>query len=70
VISLGGFRDEASARTHLNRLGQRGVRSAKVEMRSKASGKVRLELTGPAERLAELAPGPLPALAAEISVCP
>lgn len=70
IISLGGFRDEASARTHLARLGQRGVRSAKVEMRGRASGKVRLELSGAADRLAELVPGPLPALGAEVSACP
>ena len=69
VLSLGSFRDEASARTHLARLGQRGVRSAKVEPRNKASGKLKVELTAPAERLAGLPPGPLAAAEAEVTAC-
>jgi hypothetical protein len=70
AISLGSFRDENSARTHLSHMSQRGVRSAKVEMRSKASGKVRLELTGDADRLSVLPIGLLPAIAAEVAACP
>jgi hypothetical protein len=69
VLSLGSFRDEASARTHLTRLGQRGVRSARVESRNKASGKLKVELTAPPERLTGLPPGPLAAADAEVTAC-
>ena len=34
AISLGSFRDEASAHGYLGRISQRGVRSARIEMRT------------------------------------
>ena len=70
AISLGAFRDEASAHDHLGRIIQRGVRSARTEIRTKASGKVRMELLGDADLLAKLPVGLLPSSTAEVADCP
>lgn len=70
AISLGAFRDEAAAHDHLGRILQRGVRSARTEIRTKSSGKVRMELLGDADLLAKLPVGLLPSSTAEVADCP
>jgi hypothetical protein len=54
VISLGVFSDEAAATQLLQGLAKKGVKSARLDTRTKPSAALRLELRGPSELFARL----------------
>ncbi|HEX8963439.1 MAG TPA: SPOR domain-containing protein, partial [Rhodocyclaceae bacterium] len=56
VISLGVFADEAAATQFLQATMKKGVKSARIEARSKPAAALRLELRGPADLLARRLP--------------
>lgn len=56
AIALGVFGDDAAATQFLQGLVKKGVKSARVETRSKSPASLRLELRGPAELFAQRLP--------------
>lgn len=71
VISLGLFREEALANQFLQTLGKKGVKSARLETRTKPPASLRLELRGPADLFARRLPALLTAASGVKTVeCP
>ena len=68
VVSLGLFRDAAAANDFLAALGQRGVRSARVDTQTRPA--MRLEVRGGADVLATRLPALLAAAGATAADCP
>ncbi len=69
VVSLGTFQGEDSAKEFLLQMNRKGVKSARIEPKTRAGDRVRLELTGDADLLAKQQIGLLPAGSAEVTDC-
>ncbi len=54
AISLGMFDEEAAANAHLKNLAKYGVRSAKLQLRSRAAEKAQIEFQGPPHAIQRL----------------
>jgi hypothetical protein len=71
VISLAILKDEASANQFLQAVVKKGVKSARIEARSKAAAALRLELRGPADLFEKRLPALLAAApGASATDCP
>jgi hypothetical protein len=69
AISLGLFHNKDTAELFFQNLSKKGVRSAKLDVRDKATDKTRLEVNAPAEALGTLAREVKTLAAASISDC-
>jgi hypothetical protein len=69
AISLGVFATQEAAETHLKKINTQGVRSARIQMRSKSDGKMRVEINAPAETIDELAHSVKPLATAILGEC-
>jgi len=69
AISLGTFRSEETAKDLLDRLGQKGVRSARIDTRTRPSDQARLDVRGEEGRVTKGLSEALPA-STPVADCP